>query len=266
MRSASLLLAAALLATSATASSGQRLSATRLLIPDTSGHRLPAPVIGLLSAAVPGAGEYALHLDRWLPRVAVEAYAWWEYRAHRREARDYERHYRVLACEVSRRIVPGECRDTSEFEYYEQMGRWDASGSFDSNPTISGLQPESDPSTYNGDVWRLAQLKSATTSAAVAFYEAHAIPPSYRWYWGDNTLEQTVYRELIRRGDDAFRSSTRILGLVMANHVTSAVDAFIAARLGELAAGRSINVQTGLMPAGADFRWEAQVRVGTGRP
>lgn len=266
MRFASLLLAAALLATGATASSGQRLPATRLLAADTGRHRLPAPVIGLLSAAVPGAGEYALHLDRWLPRLAIEAFAWSEYRAHRREARDYERRYRRLACEVARRIVPGECRDTSEFEYYEQMGKWDASGSFDSNPAISGLQPEADTTTYNGSIWKLAQRKSASTAAAVAFYETHAIPTSYRWYWGDNTLEQTVYREMIRRGDDAFRSSTRILGLVMANHVTSAVDAFIAARLGELAAGRSVNVQTGVLPAGADFRWEAQVRVGTGRP
>lgn len=264
MRPAPLLLAAALLASGAVPSAGQRPTMTRPFAADSVRRPLPAAIAGLLSAAVPGAGEYALRLDRWIPRLAIEGFAWWQFREHRQEARQFERQYRLLACQVARRIAPGQCQDAADFEYYEQLGKWSSSGSFDSNPTIVGLQPEADSSTYNGDVWKLAQRRSTSTAGALAYYEAHAIAPAYVWNWGDNTLEQTVYREVIRRGDDAFRSSSRILGIILANHATSAVDAFIAARLRELAAGRAVHVHTGVAPAGARLRWAAEVRLGIG--
>lgn len=242
---------------------------------DSVRPRLAAPVAGLLSATVPGAGEYVLGLDRWVPRLAVEAFAWWEYRAHRREARGFEVRYRQLACQVARRIDaaalvnPGVCRDSSDFEYYETMGKpdWSRSGEFDSDPLAPGVQPESDGSTYNGGIWVQAQrLFGARDQAqALAYYERRAIHPGYRWDWGDNRLEQTVYDELIHRSDAAFRTSSRILGLILANHVTSAVDVYIAARLREMARAQRVEVRTGFEPGVTTLRWQADVRIVTGR-
>ncbi len=234
---------------------------------DTLRRIPPAPLAALMSAAVPGAGEYALGLDRWLPRVALEAFAWWEFRAHRQEGRRFETRYRALACQVARRIVVGECRDTSDFEYYESMGKtyYSSSGSFDRDPVQPGVQPETDPNTYNGQQWLQARQLFSQPEDALVYYKVHAIPPAYLWNWGDNTLEQTVYDELIRRGDDAFRSSSRILGFILANHVTSAADAFIAARLRELSRAPSLELRTGFEPGpGGQLRWSAGVRMGVG--
>ncbi len=241
---------------------------------DSVRPRVAAPIAGLLSAAVPGAGEYVLGLDRWVPRVAMEAFAWWEYRAHRREARGFEVRYRLLACQVARRIdaaayvSPGVCRDSSDFEYYETMGKpfWPRSGEYDSDPTTAGVQPETDANTYNGALWVQAQKLYGVQEQALAlnYYEKRAIHPGYRWDWGDNRMEQTVYDELIHRGDAAFRTSSRILGLILANHVTSAVDVYIAARLREIARAQRIELRTGFEPAGGALRWQADVRIGTG--
>lgn len=239
---------------------------------DTAGPRVPAPLAALMSAAIPGTGELTLGLDRWVPQLALEAFAWWEYRAHRREARDFEARYRRLACQVARRpfvLVPGQCADSTDFEYYETMGKpfWPSSGSYDSDPNTAGVQPETDLSTFNGYVWAQAQgIYPSVPDQALAYYGRHAIPSGYRWDWGANGLEQTVYDELIHRSDAAFRTSSRLLGLILANHVTSAVDAYIAARLREVAArAPAIEVRTGFEPAGGEVRWRAGVRIGTGR-
>ncbi len=239
--------------------------AERFARQDSTRHTIPAPLAGLLSAVVPGAGEYALGLDRWLPQLALEALGWWQYRAQRAQGRSFERKYRALACQVARRLPRQECRDTSYFEYYELMGkeRWPSSGPFDADPTTPGIQPpvydQSNP-MYNGYIWSLAGAQFPTdTAARMAYYRRNAVPPAYYWNWTNNGLEQTVYDEYIRRGDDAFRTSSRILGFILVNHVTSAVDAFIVARLRELSHQPGIQVRSGLEPAGNSVRWQAGV-------
>jgi hypothetical protein len=64
-----------------------------------------------------------------------------------------------------------------------------------------------------------------------------------------------VFRESIRRSDTAFRRAQNQVGLLLANHVVSAVDALISSRLAA-AAGRPAEVHTSLGPRG-----KAQVRV-----
>ena len=196
-----------------------------------------------MSAAVPGAGEYALGLDRWLPRVALEAFAWWEFRAHRQEGRRFETRYRALACQVARRIVVGQCPRHQRLRVLQDDGQ-------DLLQLQRQLRPRPDssprrPNTYNGQQWLQGAAAVLPAGGALVYYKVHAIPPAYLWNWGDNTLEQTVYDELIRRGDDAFRSSSRILGFILANHVTSAADAFIAARLREISRAPSLELRTG---------------------
>ena len=55
--------------------------------------------------------------------------------------------------------------------------------------------------------------------------------PDFRWSWRDASLEQQEYRATIRSSDDAFRSAQNQLGLLLANHLMSAIDALISSRL-----------------------------------
>lgn len=267
MRTRPLLLALMALCLWAAAASAQSVRpAVRFPRQDSARKSIPAPLVGLMSAVVPGAGELTLHLDRWLPQMALEALGWWQYRAQRAQGRTYEKKYRALACQAARRLPPGECRDTSYFEYYELMGKsaWTSSGHLDSDPSKPGIQPEQDEKTFNGLVWSRATVLNlhdhvVDTAKAMLYYQQNAFPDAYYWDWQDSGLQQTVYNEYIRRGDDAFRTSSRILGFILVNHVTSAVDAFIVARLRELAHQPLIQVRSELEPEGRDVRWKAGV-------
>ncbi len=151
--------------------------------------------------------------------------------------------YRDLAYAVARRGFTQARRDTV-FEYYETMERFSASGEFNRNPDPAGrVIPEDDPTTYNGSIWLLARRTywpdpdnppppgSGPDLAALSFYRAHAVGPDFRWSWRDASLEQQEYRATIRSSDDAFRSAQNQLGLLLANHLVSAIDALISSRL-----------------------------------
>jgi hypothetical protein len=75
------------------------------------------------------------------------------------------------------------------------------------------------------------------------FYQARAVGPGYRWSWTGASLEHDVFRQSIRRSDSAFRRAQNQVGLLLANHVLSAVDALIASRL-RAATGRPASVHS----------------------
>jgi hypothetical protein len=227
----------------------------------------------LASALLPGAGQKLLGSDRWVPYLAIEVWAWLTYRDRLREGTSFRNDYRELASSVARRVGVGPHRDTV-FEYYEALSKHEASGSFDSNPVATGVQPETDPATFNGEVWRLARelyfpsgVQSAPTDSpeytlALSYYERKAVPPSYAWAWGDSELEQRVFTELVHRTDEAFRASSRALGVILANHVASAVDALIAARLSSVGVSPDrLQFLNGFMPGIRGLRWTAGVRI-----
>ncbi|HUF12257.1 MAG TPA: hypothetical protein VMN78_04085 [Longimicrobiales bacterium] len=196
----------------------------------------------LASAVVPGAGQYRLGAGRWVAYIGVEAWAWINWVDTRTEANELGTEYRDLAWSVARRISVGDRADR-EFEYYEAMSNFLESGSFDADPGAPGLQPEEDGATFNGSVWALARAiffpagadslppSDQEQAAALDYYERNAIEPGYAWSWGSNRLEQEHFRTLIRRSDEAARASTTLLGVVLVNHVVSAIDAWITARL-----------------------------------
>ncbi len=234
----------------------------------------PKPGIAFLaSAALPGAGQYYVGSDRWPPFLAIEAWAWIKYFQRRAHGRDIERQYRDLAWAVARRIGTDTRRD-SVFTYYEAIGEFRESGLFDADPVTPALDPELDPTTFNGVTWRRAralffrgtsipQPGSAEYERALAYYRENAIPPGYVWSWRNSELEHEEFRESIARSDEAFRSGTRMLGVILANHLVSAVDALVLARVQAVSENR-IRIGSALEPAGSGYIWMTTVRIPIG--
>jgi len=195
----------------------------------------------MASLVVPGAGQLWAKQDRGLIYLATEAFVLSRYLQLSRDARRSAGRYRDLAFAVARRGFTTVRRDTV-FEYYETMERFTTSGEFDRDPG-PGLAPEDDPTTFNGSVWLLARRTfwadpdtpppptSPEYQLALKFYGDHAVGPDFRWTWGNAPLEQQEFRETIRSSDDAFRRAQNQLGLLLANHLVSAIDALISSRL-----------------------------------
>lgn len=264
-----------LLATAATPAAARQAG----VAPDGPAARVPdrlsieapeLPVNGavafLASAALPGAGQYLLGNDRWIAYGAVEVWAALSWYHQRRTARSLAERYRDVAWQVARRISTGERRDTV-FEYYEAMAHYRTSGAFDLEPNSPGVQPEVERGTYNGDLWALALGLYGATAApgtpgyerALDYYLDRAIPPGYAWAWGGG-LEQQVFVDLIAESDAAFRAASRYIGVILANHIASAVDALVTARLRQL--GADVRIESGAAHDRGAIRWEYGLRIG----
>ena len=215
---------------------------------------LPSTLVRpLASLLVPGTGQLLAHQDRGAVYLAAEVYLVSRFLQLDHEAMLEARRFQSLAFDVARRSYLPVRRDTI-FEYYEQMERFAESGSYDGDPGPAFV-PEADPQTYNGAVWRLARrtfwenpdVPPDPTSPeywrALQFYQARAVGPNFQWSWRDHSLEREVFRDYIKRSDTAFRRAQNQVGLLLANHVLSAVDALISARM-SAAAGRAAQMQT----------------------
>jgi hypothetical protein len=230
---------------------------------------VPVSPAFLASAVLPGAAQFLAGDDRWVPYVAMETWGWLSYGQQRRAASRAERRYRDLAWQVARRVgADREQRRDSVFTYYEAMVHHAASGLYDVDPGLTGIQPEPDTVTFNGKVWFLARELNSSFGAepgtpaylaALQYYTAHAIPATYAWAWGESHLEQQAFSGLIEESDQAFRSATLYLGLLLANHITSAVDALVTARLRAMGAD-GLRMETVPIRQGAAVRWEYGVR------
>lgn len=198
----------------------------------------------VFSAIVPGAGQWLLGQDRWPAYLAIELWAWIQFLDWRREGHHLQTQYKDLAWLVARRVSTGP-RTDSGWEYYEALARFQSSGAYDSDPLRAGVQPEEDPTTFNGSIWTLAreiylpqdpenpvQEGSGPYEKAFNYYLSRAYAPGLAWHWGTSTLHKEEYTGLIREADEALRNSTGMIGVILANHLLSAVDALVSGRLG----------------------------------
>ncbi len=232
--------------------------------PDTAAAAPGALLRPLASLLLPGTGQLMGRQDRGAVYLATEIYLVSRFLQLDREASHEADRFQALAYDVARRSFSPTRRDTV-FEYYEQMERFTESGRYDADPG-SAFVPESDARTYNGSVWLLARRTfwenpdtppdptSPPYWRALQFYQARAVGPGFQWSWRDHSLEHEVFRETIRRSDDGFRRAQNQVGLLLANHVVSAVDALISSRLAA-AAGRPAAVRTTLIPGRAEIRF-----------
>jgi len=218
----------------------------------------------LASLLVPGTGQLLAHQDRGAVYLAAEVYLVSRFLQLDHEAMAEARRFQDLAFDVARRSYVPMRRDTI-FEYYEQMERFAESGSYDTDPGPAFV-PEADSLTYNGAVWLLARrtfwedpnVSPDPTSPpywrALQFYQARAVGPNYLWSWRNHSLEHEVFRDYIKRSDTAFRRAQNQIGLLLANHVLSAVDALISARM-SAAAGRAAEMRTTVTPSRSELRF-----------
>jgi hypothetical protein len=194
----------------------------------------------LASAALPGAGQLLLGRRRGVLFLAVELVAWGLHLEARSDGRTLRSAYRDLAWAVARGAP--EPRVDGNFDYYERLAFWTRSGRFDVDPTTPEVQPERDPETFNGRQWRLAAdvflggdldapPGTEAYTAAIEFYRARAYEERYSWDWRDAPEEQERFVALIQDSDDRFQTASVALAAVFGNHVLSALDAFVAARV-----------------------------------
>ena len=217
------------------------------------------------SLLVPGAGQAALGLRRWPLYVAVEAGFWWLWADARGDYHGFRDGYRDLAWETAR-IREGPRRDGG-WPYYEAMSHYVESGLFDADPA-EGLQPEEDPATYNGSVWEIARgiyLPGGSPrpgtpehDAALDWYEVRAAGPGFLWSWAGREGDLDRFRGLIGRADDAHRTRVTAFGVILANHLVSAIDGLVAARL-SAATGADLN--TTVLPGSAGPALRLELRV-----
>ena len=233
-------------------------------IVDPAPHLLPDPAPGatwltpILSAVVPGSGQLFTRRDHGAIYLVAEALLVTRYLSFRREAHRERARFRDLAFTVARGQFNPTARDTV-FEYFEQMEEFIESGPFDLDPGPDFLPP-TDERTFNGAMWALARQTFFTNpdsiplrdseeyARAVAFYQRRAVGPAFQWSWRNAGLEQDLFRRSIRQSDEAFRRTTQQLGLLLVNHLLSAVDAFVSYRLEHN--GRPLRIRSSLWHAG----------------
>lgn len=216
-----------------------------------AGEPAPPLVPAALSLVLPGAGQHVLGQRRTWVYAALEVAGWAVFLERRSAGADARDRYRDYAWEEGR-IQTGS-RVDGPFAYYEAMSKWTSSGAFDADPGTAGVQPETDPSTYNGSIWtRAAQIyipgggpvaeSDPGYQDALSYYSGLAYHTAFLWDWSGVPGGKEELAELIEITDHRFRQATTAVGVVIANHLISAADAYLAAR------GRAVPVDVRIVP------------------
>lgn len=205
---------------------------------DSSRARWVRPAASLV---LPGTGQLLGGSERGALYLVAEALLLTRFLSLQHDGTRGAEHYRDLAFSVARGAFSPGARDTA-FEYFEAMAKYIESGPFDIDPGPD-LVPPWDERTFNGRIWLLARQtffadpdsipapNSVEYLQALDFYRRRAVGPDFRWSWRGAALEQDLYRQTIRSSDQAFRRARDQLGLLLANHLLSAIDALITTRL-----------------------------------
>jgi hypothetical protein len=192
------------------------------------------------SVVVPGTGQFALRQQRSVAYAVAEVFLLVQYLAAQRDGNRERAAYRDLALSVARKAFDGKA--LGSWEYYERLEQFLESGAYDRIPG-GLLDPETDPTTYNGARWQLARetywrdpnvappANSAEYQRALAFYQKSAVTDAFRWSWRDAQLQQDVYIQTIRSANRSYQRAVNMLGVVAINHLASLIDAYVSVRV-----------------------------------
>ena len=198
-------------------------------------------LVALASAILPGAGQAMMRQKRSLVYLALEAAGVSYYVSKHREGNRERDRYRNLSRTVARaQLSPN--GPPGSWDYYESMEKYVSSGEYD---LVAGgsVDPETNWETFNGAMWLLARqtywrdpnttpaLESAEYRAALDFYMSRAVKPEFRWSWSSAPQAFQQYRLAIASSNSAFKNAEQIVGVVLANHFLSAIDAYASLKL-----------------------------------
>jgi hypothetical protein len=193
------------------------------------------------SVVVPGSGQLVMRQPRAAAFLGIEAYEWIQLLESTRNAHDLRSEYRRIAREVARSNVKGPRPDGS-WAYYESMEEYPASGSFNLG-TGADIVPETDETTFNGALWRKARgifwvdadspppRTDASFQKALDFYLDQAVRDEFAWTWKNAQISQAEYSNTILRYNRATRDVRNALGIILANHLVSGIDALATVRI-----------------------------------
>jgi hypothetical protein len=195
------------------------------------------------SLVLPGTGQLLAGSEHGALYIVAEIFLLARFVSLEHDAHQQAGRYRDLAFNVARGAFAPQTRDTV-WGYYEAMGEYVESGPFNDS-TGSTVVPPTDARTFNGHIWQLARetffanpdsapdRNSTAYQAALGLYRRRAVGPDFRWSWRGAAIEQDLYRQTIQSSDEAFRQARQQLGLLLANHLLSAVDALVSNRLSQ---------------------------------
>src|SRR5215211_5074027 len=205
-------------------------------------RRVPSVATATLASAVlPGAGQALLRSGRAFIYAGIEALGWLRYSRQQNDGDRFRTRYRELSRSVARAAFNPAGPD-GDWDYYERMEKFAASGAYDRVPG-GDVDPESDPATYNGSIWLLARQTywrdpntvpvplSPEFQSALAFYTRRAVPADLRWSWVGAAEGFQEYRRSVAASNTAFKRAEQTAGLIIGNHILSAVDAYVAVRM-----------------------------------
>jgi hypothetical protein len=202
----------------------------------------------LASLVLPGSGQLLAARDRGVLALAAEVWFVARALAWSRQGRQMRGQFQTLAFEVARAPFVA-TRVDGPWDYYETMSHFVESGAYNQSAVPGTFTPETDTLTFNGAMWLLARRNyfenpdsapppsDPRFQSALAFYRQRAFGDAFRWSWKDARLEMGVYRQTIHGSDNAYRAAASYVGALLANHLSSFVDAFIMTRLGRGGAG-----------------------------
>jgi hypothetical protein len=191
-------------------------------------HRPPKRFAALVSAIVPGGGQYMLGDNRFVAYAAVEFLTWLKFAKDIHEKTQEESSFRDIARRSARANFSSSPPD-GNWTYYEAMRDFLQSGNYSLSDTK--LVPENDPTTFNGYTWQVAVNTTPDADAALAQYIARAAHPDFLWSWQNAQLQYDRFVRTTENRNDAARAMTRDLTVIGLNHVLSLVDAFATFRL-----------------------------------
>ncbi|HUU28388.1 MAG TPA: hypothetical protein VM123_11295 [archaeon] len=130
-------------------------------------------------------------------------------------------------------------------EYYENLLKWPSSGDYDNDPSLEGVQPETDPRTYNGHQWEIAKINNYSLTSgglpvprgpgeearALEAYKRFVYPSEYNWDWSGLERENERYHDLFDKSESAFRKRSTFITILLANHLLSGLDVLIAEKI-----------------------------------
>jgi hypothetical protein len=269
-------LVTAVLSTSSSAQSsdGGSAHARLLLFPTTptvwQDAETPALAPPFVSLALPGMGQHMLGQQRKWIYGAIEVIGWVAFLERRGKGAEYRDQYRDFAW-TQGRLQSGP-RIDGDFDYYETLSKWNSSGDFDADSGLPGVQPEMDAATFNGSIWSLASQifiagggpvteTDPAFQGALGYYMERAYGAAFLWDWSTVPGGREELGGLIETSDDRFRQATTALGVVIANHLVSAVDAYLSGR------GTGLPARLSIMPNPQAFgpTWNAQLTLPVGR-